>query len=239
MYDSTGLHTYDFSTKKFAFFGDLIPDDPDQHVRALDFAVRSSDKTICAVDGQERGYPFYSCDLNERRLYKVGDSGEFLYSSISHNPQNGLLYGVIWAGPRREFLAILDPKSGGFHRIAPIVTGAKIAFAPNGDLYAIISGGYLDSEIENGQLYKIDVETGQDSLVGKVELDYKSSRFTISQDGIGYLLEHTGKLRLINLQTSESKLLGDSGCRDAFGIFEYEVPEGSFLSFQQKGGQED
>jgi len=234
MYGQKGLCTYNFSRKQFGYYGNLTLDDPDQHVRALAFAVRGSDKTISVADSQDRGYPFYSCNLSEKSLHKVGNSGQFLYASISYNPKNGLLYGVIWPGPHKDFLAILDPKSGGFHRIAPVVTGAEIAFAPNGDLYAMISGGYLDPGIENGQLYKIDPETGEHRLVGKVGLDYKSSCFTITQDGIGYVLEHTGKLRSVDLRTAKSKLLGDSGCRAAFGLFEYDVPENLLLSFQKK-----
>ena len=139
--------------------------------------------TIYATDGQGSGYPFYTVDLKERRLIQVGTAGDFSYSSISYNPKNGLLYGVIWTGPHEDFFVIIDPKSGGVHRIASIVTGAKIAFAPDGTLYAIISGGYLDPGIESGQLYQINHETGGHKLIGMANLDYKSSRFFISKRG--------------------------------------------------------
>ncbi len=205
--------------------GKLWTDDPNQQLRALDFAVERPGNKIYAADGQDFGYPLYSLDLAKKRLIVISHAKKSLYSSISFNPNNRLLYGVLWPGPHRDLLATIDPATGECQEIAPIVTGAQISFAPNGVLYAVISGGFLDPRVENGQLYRIDPETAKHTLIGHPELDYKSSHFTISRSGVGYLLEHTGKLRSLNLETGESKLLGDSGCRAAFGLFEYEIPE--------------
>ena len=236
LYDATtGLHIYDFATKRFSQYGSLWPDDPNQDVRALEFAVKPGCRSIYAADHQRRGYPFYSLDLATRDLKKLGSPKDCAYSSIAFHPKNRRLYGTIWFGPYQDFLALIDPADGTYQKIAEIVTGARLAFAPDGTLYAVISGGYLDRGVVNGQLYRIHPETAEHILIGSPELDYKSSNFTIARDGTGYLLEHQGKLRSLDLKSGESKLLGDSGCRDAFGLFEYDIPE-DFLPDPESGG---
>ena len=149
---------------------------------------------------------------------------------MSFSPSNGLLYGSLWEGPHDDVLAIIDPESGGVHKLGSVVTGANIAFDPDGRLYAVISGGYLDKGIENGQLYRLHLDTLKHELIGTIDLDYKSSSFTIGSDGIGYVMEYTGKLRAVNLQTAESQLIGDSGCRSVFGMFEYQLEKGLLSS---------
>lgn len=230
-YDSeSGLHAYDFGSKEFRYYGDFCNSDPKQHVRALEFAVRPSNGKIVAGDGQERGYPFYNVDLDKKHLTKKRHADGFSYSSMSFNPSNGLLYGILWEGPHEDVLAIIDPETGGVHKLGPVVTGANIAFDPDGRLYAVISGGYLEEGIENSQLYRLHLDTLKHELVGTIDLDYKSSSFTIGSDGIGYVIEHTGKLHAVDLQTAQSKLIGDSGCRSVFGIFEHQLEMGLLTS---------
>ncbi len=223
-----GLHAHDFASKKFRFFSSLTVSDPKQHVRALEFAVRPWDQVIFAGDGQAKGYPFYKLDLGEKHLNKVAHANDFLYSSLSFNPSNGMLYGTIWEGPQKDFLVIIEPNTGKVDKVNPIVSGAQIAFAPDGQLYAVISGGNLGYNITNGQLYQINPDTAAHQYIGMIDLDYSSSSFTIAPDGTAYVVEHTGKLHTVDLRTAKSTLVGDSGIRSAFGMFVYKVPADFF-----------
>lgn len=223
-YDSVrGLHAYEFDSGEFRFHGRFTSSNSEQHVRALEFAVCPADQTIVAADGQATSYPIYSLDFRRKHLSLVEHADGFLYGSVSFNPKNGLLYGTLWRGPHRDVLAIIDPKTGGVHELGRIVTGANIAFDPDGVLYAVISGGYLNDGIENGQLYRIDLETLKHELVGAADIDKASSSFTIDSRGIGYVMTHPGMLHQVDLRTAESRLIGDSGCRSVFGMFEYKV----------------
>lgn len=224
-YDSNkGFQFFEFATRKFKSIGKPTSSDPEQPIRALQFAVNLEDQSIVAGDSQSIGYPLYTFDLKQMRLEKVGHADGFLYQSLSYNPKNGFLYGTTWEGPHRDEIVIVSPETGAIQKLDPTITGARIAHAPNGKLYAMISGGYLSGDAENGQIYLMNIDTAKHQLIGKVELDYESTSFTIGPDGMGYVLEHTGKLRLVNLDTMEQSYLGDSGCRSAFGLFVYEVP---------------
>lgn len=132
------------------------------HIRQIG-QVFPSEPLAMAFDGQGQAYMVGNLDQNLYRLDKttaalttVGNTGYYLFALTYDS--DGTLYGSVGVGPGRGSLVWIDPRTGAATlRGNPGVMGG-LAIDTDGTLYGS----------SNSDLYRIDKNNGQATLIGRV-----------------------------------------------------------------------
>ena len=100
----------------------------------------------------------YSIDPTTGAGTLIGSTGLKQLSALDFNPNTGVLYGIGTNAAGAKVLATINTATGASTTIGTVPAGIfqDIAFASNGTLYGLSSGG----------LYTINITTGATTLIG-------------------------------------------------------------------------
>jgi hypothetical protein len=170
------------------------------------YAVRSNlfESQILLVDGLEGtsyGYPAF--DLPEMVTIAFDTSGT--------------LYGALETGD--IYLIDLVDKTYEYVSTTPIDIAAIIFEPMTNDLWAARKGGFGESKDE---LYKIDLPTGDTTLVGETGFNTSTNDLTFDEYGVLYGIKGTGSqisdLFTLDVNTGEGTIIGSVGLQALTGL---------------------
>ncbi len=175
-------------------------------LRGKGFAIRPAQiGVVYAIAGRSEQGVFLTLDQSQGQGTVVGATGYDELTGLALRPSNNIIYGTIATSASTTLMRV-DAETGEAYPVAviPVSNLRAIAFDRNDDLYGV-------QFTTGGKLYRIDLASGDTTLVGNTNLTLLSGLAINPLDGTLWASRVSQAIYKIDKTTAATTLVGNSG----------------------------